>query len=64
MTTRFAFSKLLSIVSRLWGIDTATPRTGGDSGSDEFAPRLPDDLAYMRGRVKVSVSSGNRTPRE
>ena len=63
MTLRFAFSKLLSIISRLWGIDHA-PTTGRDSNSGEFAPRLPDDLAYMRGQVKVSVSSRSRTSRE
>ncbi|MDW6023147.1 hypothetical protein SAZ10_15405 [Mesorhizobium sp. BAC0120] len=62
MTLRSAFSKLLSIISRLWGIDT-TIITGRYGGSDEFAARLPDDLAYMRGRAKIPVSR-TRAPRE
>lgn len=59
MTLRFALSKLLPIILRLWGVDTATPLARRDSSPDEFA-RAAARRAYItrpRQRFRLSQES-------
>ena len=61
MTLRIALSKLLPVIRRAAGFDTAEPMTERAIRSDEFA-RAAVRPIYARNGVRVSVSP--RTPRE
>jgi hypothetical protein len=63
MTLRFALSKLLPIILRLWGVDTAVPQVRLDSSPDEIASAAAR-RTYAFGGVKVAVSRSRLTARE
>ena len=56
MTIRSALSKLLTIILRLWGVDTTrTPLKDRDSGAHHFARAMAPRI-YTRNGVRVSIS--------
>jgi hypothetical protein len=61
MMVRFALSKLLQIILRLWGVEA--PVAGSHSSADEF-PRTTSRRIRTRNGNKVSIASRSAQSRE
>jgi hypothetical protein len=57
MTLRFALSKVLQILTRLWGVDAPEPPARHESG--EQLARAKVQRIYTRNGVRVSIPSKN-----
>ena len=56
MTLRFALSKVLQILLRLWGVDTAAAPPATRDGSAEAFARARVRRIYARDGIRVAVS--------
>ena len=63
MTFGFAFSKVLQILWRLWGVDTSASLASRDARADTFA-RAAVRRIYSRNEVRVAIALRRARNRE